>query len=133
MRTIPYWIQRADFTATEHDAVDSARAVQIVKTHDWQGEWRLLAARETAGQETCSPGVGFMAASGRILHICPSPDGPALVHYHFSEPKRRLGFIPGSATEVRSNPTVGLLELAEFVERFYEDDHAWLVERTTAV
>ncbi len=133
MRAIPYWIQRADFAATEHEAIDSVRAVELLSAHDWPGEWRLLREREAAGLETCPPGVGFTAASGRILHLCPGDDGRALVHYHFAETRRRLGFISSSAAVVRTNSTVVMAQLPEFVRRFYDDDHAWLIERTAAV
>jgi hypothetical protein len=133
MRTIPYWIQRADFVATEYGGVDFVRAFEILKTHDWQQERRLLKEREeAAGLEMCPPGVGFTAAPGRILHICPGEIGAALVHYHFPEPRRRLGFIRSTAPTVRSNPAVPVSDLAEFLRRFYDDDHVWLVERTTA-
>lgn len=132
MRRIPHWIQRADFTTTEHSAIDSARAVEVLSAHDWAGEWRLLGDREAAGLETCPPGIGFTAAPGRILHVCPGDDGRALVHYHFAEPSRWLGFIPSTAAVVRTNPSVEVSQLPEFVRRFYEDDHAWLVNRTPA-
>ena len=132
MRMIPYWIQRADFVATEHGGVDCVRAFEIFKTHNWQEEQRLLKEREAAGQETCPPGVGFTAAPGHILHICPGENGSALVHYHFLEPRRRLGFIRSTAPTVRSNPAVPFSDIAEFLRRFYDDDHVWLVERTTA-
>ena len=130
MRTIPCWIQRADFTATEYEAVDSVRAVELLSAHDWPSEWRLLREREAAGLETCPPGVGFTAAPGRILHVCPSDDGRALVHYQFTESERWLGFIPSSAVIVRTNSAVEIPRLPEFVRRFYADDHAWLMDMT---
>jgi hypothetical protein len=133
MCTIPYWIQRADFTATEHDPIDSVSAVELLNVHDWRSEWRLLREREAAGLETCPPGVGFTAAPGRILHVCPGDDGRALVHYHFAEPRRWLGFIPGGANIVQTNSAVLSAQVPEFVRRFYDDDHAWLIERTAAV
>jgi hypothetical protein len=132
MRAMSYWIQRADFTATEQVTIDSARAVELLKTHDWPSEWRLLKEREAACLETCPPGVGLTATSGEILHLCPGDNGQALVHYHFTEPQRWLGLIPRDAAVVRTNPAVELSQLPEFVRRFYEDDHAWLVNRTTA-
>lgn len=132
MRTISYWIQRADFTATEEVAIDHVGAVELLSSHDWRSEWRLLREREAAGLETCPPGIGFTATRQRILHICPGDDGRALVHYHFTEPRRWLGLIPINATIVRTNPAVESSQLREFVRRFYECDHAWLSGTTAA-
>ena len=132
MRTISYWIQRADFTATEHVPIESVRAVELVRTHDWSSEWRLFREREAAGLETCPPGVGFIAAPGVILHVCPADNGHALVHYHFTERRRWLGLISHNEEVVRTNSAVESSQIPEFVRRFYEDDHAWLVNGTAA-
>lgn len=131
MRTISCWIQRAEFTATEHPPLDSIRALELMRTHDWLSEWRLLREREAGGLETCPPGIGFTAGPGRILHICPGEDGRALVHYHFSERQRWLGLIPHDAAVVRTKHAVESSQLAEVVRRFFDDDHAWLVNGTT--
>lgn len=65
------------------------------------------------------------------LHICPGEDGRALVHYHFSERQRWLGLIPHDAAVVRTKHAVESSQLAEVVRRFFDDDHAWLVNGTT--
>jgi hypothetical protein len=39
MRTISYWMQRADFSATEHLPIDTGRAIELLRAHDWLGEW----------------------------------------------------------------------------------------------
>jgi hypothetical protein len=132
MRTISYWIQRADFTATEEVAIDHVGAVELLSSHIWRSEWRLLSERETAGLETCPPGVGFTDARGGILHVCRADEGHAVVHYHFTEPRRWLGLISTNAAVVRTNSVVESSQLPEFVRRFYEGDHAWLMNGTTA-
>ena len=66
---LPYWIQQADYSATDHDPVDLTRAIHTVQSHDWQAELQLGQEREAAGWESCPPGIGFVG-DGRILHIC---------------------------------------------------------------
>ena len=124
------WIQRADFTATEHPPIDSSRALELMTTHDWPSEWRLLREREAGGLETCPPGIGFTASAGRLLHICPGENGGALVHYHCSERRRWLGLVPQDVVVVRTKHAVESSQVAEFVRRFFDDDHAWLVNST---
>lgn len=105
MGKIRYWLQRADYTSTEYDAVDAATAVRILDLHDWRAELEFEREREAAGLETCPPGIGFVADANRFLHICPGRDATALVHYHTDEPRLRLRTTPmlvGSAGVVVS-------------------------------
>ena len=69
MERMPYWIQRADFSSAENEAVDVERAIELVSVPDWSNELRLFDALEAAGREVCPPGIGFVASPGRILHI----------------------------------------------------------------
>jgi hypothetical protein len=131
IQTLPYWIQRADFTSHEHDAVDVARAVELVRLHNWQAELRFKEELEASGQDACPPGIGFVAGAGRILHVCPLADGLAVVHYHFMERGRLLGIIPKKVNVSRTNPAVASSRIPEFVRHFYAADHSWLLERTT--
>jgi hypothetical protein len=80
VKAIPYWIQRADFSATEYDPVEVAEGVRAFETHDWRRELDLYSELEGAGAECCPPEIGFMDASGDILHICPDGNGRAMVH-----------------------------------------------------
>jgi hypothetical protein len=132
MRTVSCWIQRADFTASDHLARDAVGATDLLRNHDWTGEWRLAKEREAEGLETCPPGVGFTNGEGGILHVCPNDTGRAMVHYHFREQRRWLGLVPHSALVTRTNPAVDWSQLPEFVRRFYGGDHTWLVEETEA-
>lgn len=133
MNRMPYWIQRADFSSTENEAVDVERAIELVSVHDWSDELRLFESLEAAGREVCPPGIGFVASPGRILHVCPNRDGTALVHYHFLEEHRTLGFVPTSRSVVRSESAVSSWQIPEFIRRFYAEDHAWLCGRTSVV
>jgi hypothetical protein len=60
MKSLAYWIQRADFSATNHDAVDVATALRVVDAHPWHEELKLQSELETQGREYCPPGIGFM-------------------------------------------------------------------------
>ena len=130
MRSIPYWIQRADFSASDHESVDEARALELISSHDWSGEWRLASERQAAGLETCPAGIGFSEGE-RILHVCPEPDGTALMHYHFAEVRQWLGFIRRRTKVVRTNPAVMSIQVQEFVRHFFRNDHSWLVDNTS--
>jgi hypothetical protein len=132
MRTISCWIQHADFTAKDLMPLDADAAVALVTAHDWVSEWRMLRELGAAGGETCPPGVGFVGQNGAILHICPGQDGPAMVHYHFKTLRRWLGFIQYSEFVVQTTPAIEWPRLPEFVRRFYENDHAWLVKQTAS-
>src|SRR5688572_17723134 len=93
MHRLPYWIQRADLSATDHDPVDADTAVRIVLCHDWRAEWQLEKERQASRGDACPPGIGFVSG-GRLLHICPGSDGTALVHYDADEARVQLRQIP---------------------------------------
>ncbi len=42
MKSLSYWIQRADFSATDYEPVDASAAVRAFATHDWAEEMNLL-------------------------------------------------------------------------------------------
>lgn len=86
MTSLPYWIQRADFSATDHEPVDEATALRALETHPWQDELNLQSALENERREYCPPGIGLRDPDGRLLHVCPAADGRALVHYHHPKP-----------------------------------------------
>jgi hypothetical protein len=129
---MPYWIQRADFSSADKEAVDVERAIELLSGHDWSEELRLFDVLQSEGRDVCPPGIGFIASPGRILHVCPARDGTAAVHYHFPEEQKMLRFIPTSRAVLRSERAVPLWQLPEFVRRFYAGDHLWLCERTSA-
>jgi hypothetical protein len=37
-KAIPYWIQRADFSATDHEPVEVADGLRAFESHDWRLE-----------------------------------------------------------------------------------------------
>ena len=94
MKAIPYWIQRADLSATDYGPVEAVDAVRAFETHDWRRELDLYSELVSAGAECCPPGIGFVEPGADILHICPSGDGRAMVHYHFTARRQLLGFVP---------------------------------------
>ena len=124
---IPYWSQHADLSADDHDSVDLTEALQAYRAHDWSREVEEQTRLEQAGTENCPPGIGFVPGDGRILHICPGPDGDCLVHYHFTARRRFLGISPhtGDALQSRLGVPAGLIP--EFITRFFGNDHECLL------
>jgi len=120
---LAYWIQRADFTATDHEAADAEEAIHVLANHDWQAELRLEADLTTTGQESCPPGIGFMAPDGPILHVCPTIDGGSLVHFHPTRPKTLLDRIRASKAAVYTKQGVGQAEVVELIRWFFAGRH----------
>ena len=60
MKLIPYWIQRADFSATDYSAVEVDDAVRAFEGHDWRRELGLYSELESARADCCPPGIGFV-------------------------------------------------------------------------
>jgi hypothetical protein len=131
MVKIPYWIQRADFTTVEHEAVDEHQAHEILCDFDWASERALRDGLKNENQERCDPGIGFVAADGRILHISSDGRGRAYFHYHFRQWSRLLGLIPFKRRTTRSNMKLAEEDLDEVVMMFFHSDHEWLMGKTS--
>lgn len=80
--SVSYWIQRADYSSADHASVRDDEAVEAYRRHDWESEFALERELNASGAESCPPGIGFVAAPGELLHVCPNAE-TALVHYHF--------------------------------------------------
>lgn len=128
MSRVPYWIQKADLSVTEHEPVDAAGACAVLGSHDWEPELALRDRLEQSGVECCDPGVGFHRADGEILHICPTPDDRATLFYHFREVKRFLGLFPSERDRVHHRFGVERSALPQVVERWFAGDTEWLVD-----
>jgi hypothetical protein len=112
---LPYWIQHADFLATDHEPVDVAEALRLMATHPWEDELALGAGRENSGLESCPPGIGFVAPGGELLHVCPTGDGRALVHYHAASRGGLPGLVRGHRTAVHTRESMLLAEVGELI------------------
>ncbi|PYO55013.1 MAG: hypothetical protein DMD83_21190 [Candidatus Rokuibacteriota bacterium] len=132
MKEIPYWIQRADFSATDYDPVEATDAVRAFATHDWRRELDLYSELERAGAECCPPGIGFVDPSGDILHICPSENGHALVHYHFTARRKFLGLIPVARSLVETRRDVHRSVVSELISLFFQGQHDWMLAKLGA-
>lgn len=130
MTQFPYWIQRADFSAQDLRAVDVSRAVRAFEEVDWERELAARRSREAAGEEPCDPGMGFVPGDGRILHICPLEAGRAYAHYHYMEKSKVLGLFTISTPKNRMVPGFERAAVPEYITRFFDDDHEWLLART---
>src|ERR1700752_825999 len=71
MKSLAYWIQRADFSATDHEPIDVASALRAFDAHAWQDELNFQMELESRGREYCPPGMGFIDPDGPMLHVCP--------------------------------------------------------------
>jgi hypothetical protein len=129
MTAIPYWIQRADFSATDYEPVDVADGIRAFERHDWRGELELQAELESDGAEYCLPGIGFLKPDGDILHICPGGNGRALVHYHFTAWRRFLGLVQLPRWVVTTRQAVHRSTVAELIGFFFDGRHDWMLEK----
>ncbi len=66
---IDYWIQRADFSASNHTASSAEELVEVLRTHDWAEEITFCREIESNGQDSCPPGLGITLPGGRLLHF----------------------------------------------------------------
>ena len=114
---VSYWIQRADFSTTEHGSVREQEAVDAFRRHDWGAETALARRLEASGTESCAPGIGFVAEPDHFLHVC--PDGnTAVVHYHFEEQRRVLGLFPSRRSRLLTVESVPLATAEELIRLF---------------
>ena len=129
MKLLPYWIQRADFSATDHAPVDVAGALRAFEAHPWQDELNLQSELADAGHEYCPPGIGFVDPDGQILHVCPNAVGRALVHYHA---KPRFSVIPPVEAAVHARDDMLGADVAELIHHFFHGQHDWVLRKLGA-
>jgi hypothetical protein len=125
-----YWIQHADFSSEVFDSIDLGSAIAVVKSHDWVGEHQKLRKMNSVGEECCDPGIGFMAKDGRILHICPDGEGEFYFHYHFKKRLSVFGLVLATTSKLRNMFNLPESMLNELVERFFRNDHDWIVSNS---
>lgn len=109
--TMPYWIQRADYTSTDFKPVTLAAAQTVLRAHNWSAELAYESSLAESGKETCPPGIGFVANAGRFLHFCFSEDGSATCFFQ-----------NGAGTRHRENVLTS--EQGRFLRLFYRGDDA---------
>jgi hypothetical protein len=128
MSAFPYWIQRADFSSSDHTPVGVGDAVRVFEHHDWPAELRLYAELESEGKECCPPGIGYVASDGGILHICPDKEGNALTHYHFGARAKLFGFIPRTIRTTTTREAVPRSSIVNMIGLFFDGHHDLLLE-----
>ncbi len=129
---VPYWLQRANFEATNDQSVTLEEAKRLFRDHDWEADLAEQRRLEAAGSESCPPGIGFAPGDGRILHLCPLPGDVVLIHYHFVRARRLLGFIPIRSQAIASNDHLASSRVAEAIGYFFGNQHAELVSLCAA-
>jgi len=122
---IPYWIQRSDFTATDHDPVDADQAVNDFLGYDWEGEDRLFDELDQRSEDNCSAGFGLFTDDGRRLHVCRHDNG--MFFFFYDRKVKLLGIFPYSKSEASAKMTAA--EAAEAIRRFFDGDHEWLMRK----
>ena len=96
---VSYWIQRADFSTSQHGQVNEQDALPAYQRHDWIAEVAQVRRLADSEADHCSPGIGFVTGTGDLLHVC--PDGEtAVVHYHFEERRKLFGLVPSRKLHV---------------------------------
>lgn len=128
---IPYWIQKADLSHEDFEAVDYKQAQLAFKTFDWRKEIQIQNDLKKSGKENCDPGIGFVSGDGRILHICPDVNGRAYYCYNFVESRRFLGIIPYKSNQIVSRRNIIEFDLTEVIRRFFLGDHEWLLKNSS--
>ena len=120
---IPYWIQRADMSSTDHGPVDTNQAVNDFLNYDWDAEQRLFDELDKRHEDNCPAGFGFSADDGRRLHVC--LDGTDRFFFFYDYRSKVLGLIPHGKSV--SSEKMSTAEAAEAIRRFFDGDHEWLV------
>ena len=114
---VSYWIQRADFSTTEHGLVGEHEAVQAFQQYDWVTEVARARRLEASGVEFCAPGIGFVAEPDHFLHVC--PDGAtAVVHYYYEGRRGLLGLLSNRRQGVLTAESVPPGTVLELIRLF---------------
>ena len=114
---VGYWIQDADYSATDFDPVDYDGAVAAWRRHDWANAFAAFERMEAAGEDCCPPGIGFtrpMQPMAEFLQICPAARGWSVYYQH---PARNTDASLGA-----EGVTDGTVETA--LHAFFADDRA---------
>lgn len=114
---VSYWIQRADFSTSEHGLVGEHEAVRAFQQYDWLSEVAQARRLEASGAEFCAPGIGFVAEPEHFLHVCPEGD-KAVVHYYFKERRRLFGLVPNRRPRVLTADSVPPGTVLELIRLF---------------
>jgi hypothetical protein len=127
MKPLAYWIQRADFSTTDYDQVDVSTAVRAFDTHAWRDELSLQSELERGGLEHCAPGIGFVDPDGPFLHVCPTGDGLATVHYTPKPPAFR--FLRRARASIVTREGVPHADVVELIHDFFGGRHDSLLAK----
>jgi hypothetical protein len=128
MKSLAYWIQRADFSAMDYDPIDVAGAIRAFDAHPWSEELSLQSELEDTGREYCPPGIGFVDPGGPILHVCPTADGRAVVHFHSG---LRVGLL-AAGEPVQTTAGIARTDVVELIHHFFHGHHDWIVQKLGA-
>jgi hypothetical protein len=120
------WIQQHDFKSDEVDGATKEQAKQALSTFDWQSE--ILKAKESK-EETCSPGLGLVSESNEILHICPTEADSCFIHYHYSIPKKLLGFIPLTNQQSHFIESCSITKALDLIDHHFDENREEILKQ----
>ena len=95
------------------------------RARSWPRELEFEKSRQSAGEESCPPGLGVFPGDGRLLHLCPTPTD-LVVHYHYNHERRILGIFHTSRIRVVT-ADMPLSAADELISRFVAGDHEGLL------
>jgi hypothetical protein len=120
MNSLACWVQRADFSTTDHGPLDVDTALWLFDRHPWREELNLQSELASQEREYCPPGIGFVDPGGPILHICPTADGLAVVHYH------------SALRTVRTREGISRADVIELIHHLFQGEQDWIVTKLDA-
>jgi hypothetical protein len=122
-----YWIQRADFEASDFEVASASALITAFESHDWAEESSYCAERAAIGGEWCPPGFGIVPGDGRILHLCPESDSHVHCHYHFLQRQRFLAIF--TREQQRTETWLDRrATIPHLIQMFYDDRHQDLLD-----
>ena len=124
---ITYWEQTSDFDYKEHEEINLSEAIQILKSHNWNEDLKMIERLKYLEKEWCPPGIGFVSKAGFILHICTEERDMFMVYYHYPAGLKfliKLG-LAGQRTVSATNMTEN--RVIEVIKQFFKGSHQELL------
>ncbi len=118
-----YWIQKHDYNSQVVEEANLSQTLFAFQSFDWASEIKL--SQEGIDGKDCSPGIGINNGialdkpNGFLLHICPFSEHDAFFNFHYQKPKKLLGFISASNTEVHYVERFPISGIKDIIEKFF--------------
>lgn len=126
---ISYWIQHADYSSDEFDAVQVEEAILAYQQHDWNAELAVWRKMTDEGEDCCPPGIGYVADDDRMLHLLPEDEKQGSFHYMFKVNAKLLFLIPYRRDKTHFAEHVARERFPSLIRSFFQNRHAELLIR----